>query len=248
MAKRKATKHGERDRRARASEPVSSSGTRPTRRTAARTTRRTLVAAPKPPAPKRKSARLSSRASRRKAVRSAAAASRTAGGRRPASRARQPRRQAETVPTPPSSLDMERRGSAARAGRSELAEQPQRRAAVGPTITGGDVDANWEGAYFTDEEAPGGDNPTPDQDVVDDIGKALGVEYQDNEELKAEEKNRRARQTPLGAGSRFRRGLQGAQIGDGRWLMTWRVMGIGRDHWPLASHHPLTVSHQPSSS
>ena len=30
--------------------------------------------------------------------------------------------------------------------------------------------------------------PTPDQDVVDDIGKALGVEYQDNEELKAGDK------------------------------------------------------------
>ena len=30
--------------------------------------------------------------------------------------------------------------------------------------------------------------PTPDQDIVDDIGKALGVEYQDNEELKAADK------------------------------------------------------------
>ena len=30
---------------------------------------------------------------------------------------------------------------------------------------------------------PGGDNPTPDQDVVDDIGRALGVEYDDDEEL-----------------------------------------------------------------
>jgi hypothetical protein len=33
------------------------------------------------------------------------------------------------------------------------------------------------------DEAPGGDNPTPDQDVVDDIGRALGVEYDDDEEL-----------------------------------------------------------------
>ena len=38
------------------------------------------------------------------------------------------------------------------------------------------------------DEAPGGDNPTPDQDVVDDIGKAIGVQYQDNEELRASDK------------------------------------------------------------
>ena len=38
------------------------------------------------------------------------------------------------------------------------------------------------------DEAPGGDNPTPDQDIVDDIGKAVGVQYEDNEELKAADK------------------------------------------------------------
>jgi hypothetical protein len=59
---------------------------------------------------------------------------------------------------------------------------------VGPEITGGDVDADWAGAYDAGDEAPGGDNPTPDQDRVDDIGKALGVEYEDNEELKASDK------------------------------------------------------------
>jgi hypothetical protein len=57
-----------------------------------------------------------------------------------------------------------------------------------PSLTGGDVDVDLEDAYFTGDEAPGGDNPTPDQDIVEDIGRALGVEYQDNEELKAVEK------------------------------------------------------------
>ena len=56
------------------------------------------------------------------------------------------------------------------------------------SLTGGDVDADWESAYATGDEAPGGDNPTPDQDRVDDIGRAIGVEYQDNEELKASDK------------------------------------------------------------
>ena len=57
-----------------------------------------------------------------------------------------------------------------------------------PELTGGDVDASWEDAYATGDEAPGGDNPTPDQDRVDDIGKALGVTYDAGEELKASEK------------------------------------------------------------
>jgi hypothetical protein len=50
-----------------------------------------------------------------------------------------------------------------------------------------DVDADWESAYSVGDEAPDGDNPTPDQDVVDDIGRAVGVESEDNEELKSEE-------------------------------------------------------------
>ena len=90
--------------------------------------------------------------------------------------------------TPPSSLDMDRRGSAARTGRAEIAETLARPSRHDADITGGDVDADVEDAYFSGDEAPGGDNPTPDQDIVDDIGKALGVEYQDNEELEASDK------------------------------------------------------------
>jgi hypothetical protein len=94
----------------------------------------------------------------------------------------------ETVPTPPSSLDMNRRGSAVRTGRAELEQDRELHATMTPAITGGDVDVDVENAYFSGDEAPGGDNPTPDQDVVDDIGRALGVEYQDNEELRASDK------------------------------------------------------------
>jgi hypothetical protein len=94
----------------------------------------------------------------------------------------------EGVPTPPSSLNMNRHASAARTGRAELAESRLEHKGMSPAITGGDVDVNLENAYFSGDEAPGGDNPTPDQDVVEDIGKALGVEYADNEELKAADK------------------------------------------------------------
>jgi hypothetical protein len=94
----------------------------------------------------------------------------------------------ETVPTPPSSLNLNRRGSAARTGRAEIAESLQEHASMSPAITGGDVDVDLENAYFSGDEAPGGDNPTPDQDIVDDIGKALGLQYQDDEELKPADK------------------------------------------------------------
>jgi hypothetical protein len=57
-----------------------------------------------------------------------------------------------------------------------------------PALTAGDPDARWDDAYAIGDEAPGGDNPTPDQDRVDDIGKALGITYDDNEELQGSEK------------------------------------------------------------
>jgi len=94
----------------------------------------------------------------------------------------------DVVPTPPSSLNMNRRGSAARSGRAGLDHSIEEHGDMTPALTGGDVDANWENAYFSGDEAPGGDNPTPDQEVVDDIGKALGVQYDDNEELKSGDK------------------------------------------------------------
>ena len=55
---------------------------------------------------------------------------------------------------------------------SEVAAQP----GTGPILTGGDVDADWTRAHLSGEEAVGGSVATPDQDVVDEIGRALGVE------------------------------------------------------------------------
>jgi hypothetical protein len=94
----------------------------------------------------------------------------------------------EFLPTPPSSLDLDRRASAARSGRAELTERVRDEAVMSSGITGGDVDIDVTNAYFSGEEAPGGDMPSPDQDIVDDIGRAIGVEYQDNEELRSGDK------------------------------------------------------------
>src|SRR5947208_1729351 len=56
-----------------------------------------------------------------------------------------------------------------------------------PVLTGGDVDAGWEYGDVG-EETVGGSNPTPDQDIVDDLGAAVGIRYEDNEPLRFGEK------------------------------------------------------------
>jgi hypothetical protein len=88
----------------------------------------------------------------------------------------------------PSSLAFDPSASAARSGRKALQRQLGEHTEKSPAATAGDVDADVIHAYAVGDEMPGGDNPTPDQDIVDDIGRAVGVEYQDNEELKAVEK------------------------------------------------------------
>jgi hypothetical protein len=101
--------------------------------------------------------------------------------------AARPKRSARTAPIRgaiPSSLGMNGGSSAARSGREELLQHIKEHTETGPAITAGDVDADWQLAYSSGDEAPGGDNPTPDQDVVDEIGEALGINYEDGEELK----------------------------------------------------------------
>lgn len=94
----------------------------------------------------------------------------------------------DLVRTPPSSLDLDRTASAARSGRAKLNTLQRERADTDAVTAAGDVDADAQSAYFVGDEAPGGDNPTPDQDVVDEIGAAIGLEYQDAEQLGSERK------------------------------------------------------------
>jgi hypothetical protein len=142
-----------------------------------------------------RSRKRSTRRAVRKAVRKRAARAQrpTLAAPRPAGAARLERSRRvllddDAIQTPPSSLDMDRHGSAARTGRKGLEANIRRHNDMSPALTGGDVDADWENAYFSGDEAPGGDNLTPDQEDVEDMGKALGVEYQDNEELQGSDK------------------------------------------------------------
>jgi uncharacterized protein DUF6335 len=57
-----------------------------------------------------------------------------------------------------------------------------------PELSAGDVDARWDEAESSGDETAGGSSPTPDQEVVDEIGKAIGVTYQEGEPLRVGDK------------------------------------------------------------
>jgi hypothetical protein len=77
---------------------------------------------------------------------------------------------------------------AAQLGSAEqLIEKLREHHSTSPVLSGGDVDAAWEDADVG-EESVGGGNPTPDQDVVEELGKAVGLIYEDGEPLHTTEK------------------------------------------------------------
>jgi hypothetical protein len=66
----------------------------------------------------------------------------------------------------------------------EQAERYAEHTASSPALSGGDVDADWERADSAGEEAVGGTVATPDQDVVDEMGDALGVPRAPEDEVR----------------------------------------------------------------
>lgn len=73
-------------------------------------------------------------------------------------------------------------------GRDVLREALDEHNSLSPKISGGDLDAAWDMANVSGEEAVGGSVPTPDQDVVDELGKAVGLTYEDDEPLNSDKK------------------------------------------------------------
>jgi len=78
-------------------------------------------------------------------------------------------------------------------GRKELQEELEDHHSKSPELSGGDLDADWQSTDKGGEEAVGGTAPTPDQDVVDELGQALGVTYEDDEPLDGEKIRERDR-------------------------------------------------------
>src|SRR5256885_14937220 len=76
------------------------------------------------------------------------------------------------------------------AGSRKLSERLREHTDTSPVLSGGGIDARWEDADSSGEESVAGSMPTPGQDNVEEMGEAVGVTYQDNEELKFGEKER----------------------------------------------------------
>ena len=65
----------------------------------------------------------------------------------------------------------------------DLLAQRLRNNSASPADAGGDIDADWEDVNNAGSETIGGDSPTPDQSMVEENAKAMGVSLEDNEEL-----------------------------------------------------------------
>ena len=69
-----------------------------------------------------------------------------------------------------------------------LADRLRNNTAASPADAGGDLDADWEDVNNSGSETVAGDNPTPDQSLVEENASAIGVTFEDNEELEFIEK------------------------------------------------------------
>ena len=79
--------------------------------------------------------------------------------------------------------DAQRLGS----GSEKLKRELQQHHSRTPKLSAGDLDADWARADIGDETV-GGSAPTPDQDIVEELGGAVGLTYDDNEPLHTTEK------------------------------------------------------------
>lgn len=84
--------------------------------------------------------------------------------------------------------DFDERQNLALGGRDALLEELEEHHSLSPQISGGDVDASWQTANVAGEETVGGSAPTPDQDIVDELGRAAGITYADDEPLNSDKK------------------------------------------------------------
>ena len=87
-------------------------------------------------------------------------------------------------------VDFAERQQLAVGGRKVLEAELDEHQSESPKLSGGDLDADWQSANQAGEETVGGSAPTPDQDVVDELGEAVGLTYEDYEPLQGEEKLR----------------------------------------------------------
>lgn len=73
-------------------------------------------------------------------------------------------------------------------GTDDLLSELKEHTSESPNISAEDIDAAWWSARESGEESVGGSVATPEQNIVDEIGEATGVEYNDFEPLDTEDK------------------------------------------------------------
>ena len=97
------------------------------------------------------------------------------------------------VPDPDIEEFMEEEISRAPKDPELLAQRLRQNTAASPRDSGGDPDASWEDVNDSGEESVAGDNPTPDQSLVEENARAVGISFEDNEELDINKVDRRDR-------------------------------------------------------
>ncbi len=68
-------------------------------------------------------------------------------------------------------------------GGRTMRDRMEAHTSAGPELTGGDIDARWDQAEAVGDEAVGGTVATPDQSVVEELGAAVGLDYDDRVSL-----------------------------------------------------------------
>jgi hypothetical protein len=89
----------------------------------------------------------------------------------------------DVVPDPDIEEFMEEEIARAPKDPNQLAQRLRNNTAASPEDSGGDLDASWGDVNDSGTESVAGDNPTPDQSDIEENAHAVGVNFEDNQEL-----------------------------------------------------------------
>jgi Family of unknown function (DUF6335) len=89
----------------------------------------------------------------------------------------------DVVPDPDIEEFMEEEIARAPKDSNQLAQRLRNNTSTSPGDSGGDLDASWGDVNDSGTESVGGDNPTPDQSDIEENAHAVGVNFEDNQEL-----------------------------------------------------------------
>lgn len=98
------------------------------------------------------------------------------------------RRTTRSADNPDTKDHFNKRQQLSMGGRHELEEELETYHGSSPDLSAGDLDASWQYGNAAGEETVGGSAATPEQNIVENLGKAAGLTYDDDEPLATGEK------------------------------------------------------------